>query len=85
MRPLRRVLPRLLFVIVFASGLLGCGLLAKPGVRTIYVPAGTPVQLRERIAAARVWVADKDGQLIEGEMDLPEGWWVLEDDETKEK
>lgn len=47
--------------------------------RTIYVPDGTPVRLRETIRKAKVWVLDKDGNPVASEMDLPEGWYVLPD------
>ncbi len=47
------------------------------GVRTIYVPGGTPVRLRETVQDARVWVKDSDGAVVAGEMDLPEGWYCL--------
>ncbi len=54
--------------------------LAAPGclrTRTLYVPDGEPVRLRETIPAAKVWVLDADGKPTAGEMDLPEGWYVL--------
>lgn len=54
----------------------GCGT-----TRTIYVPAGEPVRLRETVRAARVWVADARGEWVEGVMDLPEGWYCLPDRE----
>jgi len=47
--------------------------------RTIYVPDGTPVRLRETVRSARVWVLDSDGQPVTGRMDLPDGWYVLPD------
>jgi len=45
--------------------------------RTIYVPDGTPVRLREPIKKAKIWVLDKDGKAVKGTMDLPEGWYAL--------
>lgn len=55
----------------------------SPFTRTIYVPHGTPVRLRETIKDAKVWVKDADGQVVPGKMDLPEGWYALpvEDEE----
>ena len=51
--------------------------------RTIYVPAGEPVRLRETIRKAKVWVAGEDGKPVAGVMDLPEGWYALPvDDEN---
>ena len=55
-------------VVVLASG---CG------TRTIYVPDGTPVRLRETIHSAKVWVLDADGKPVASRMDLPEGWYCL--------
>ena len=58
-----------LLVLVLSGG---CG-----GVRTIYVPDGTPVRLREPVRGAKVWVLDSAGQPVPGRMDLPEGWYCL--------
>lgn len=66
---LRRLIP-LLLPIVFVYG---CG------ARTVYVPPGEPVRLRETIPDAKVWVAGADGEPVAGEMDLPEGWYCLPD------
>jgi hypothetical protein len=46
-------------------------------VRTIYVPDGAPVRLRETIEDAKVWVLDADGKPVASQMDLPEGWYAL--------
>ena len=59
-----------IFVIVCLSG---CA------TRTVLVPPGEPVRLRETIRSAKVWVADKDGREIPGVVDLPEGWYALPD------
>ena len=69
MRLLKHLIPFLLPFVL----LTGC-------VRTIYVPHGTPVRLRETVKDAKVWVKDADGQAVEGRMDLPEGWYALPDD-----
>lgn len=45
--------------------------------RTVYVPHGTPVRLRERVKNVKVWVKDSDGKAVAGKMDLPEGWYCL--------
>jgi hypothetical protein len=47
-------------------------------VRTIYVPDGKAVRLRQTIRNAKVWVIDADGQPVAGTMDLPEGWYCLD-------
>ena len=54
----------------------GCGA-GAPFTRTIYVPDGTPVRLRETIHGAKVWVKDANGQALPGRMDLPEGWYAI--------
>ena len=56
-------------------------LLSGCATRTIYVPDGTPVRLRETVRDAKVWVLDRQGQPVAGQMDLPEGWYVLPDAE----
>ena len=50
-------------------------------VRTVYVPHGAPVRLRETIRDAKVWVKEADGRVCEGRMDLAEGWYALPIDE----
>jgi len=47
--------------------------------RTVYIPSGEPVRLRETIRNAKVWVLDKTGTPVPGVMDLPESWYVLPD------
>ena len=47
--------------------------------RTVYVPDGKAVRLRETIENARIWALDHDGEPVPGSMDLPEGWYVLPD------
>jgi len=66
----RTALAAEVFVIVCLSG---CA------TRTVLVPPGEPVRLRETVRQAKVWVADKDGKEIPGVVDLPEGWYVLPD------
>ena len=58
--------------------------LAGCWTRTIYVPAGEPVRLRETVRAAKVWVLDENGKPVAGRMDLPEGWYCLPIDEENE-
>jgi hypothetical protein len=59
----------LLPILLLASA-VGC-------TRTIYVPHGTPVRLRETVKDVKVWVKDADGQPVAGKMDLYEGWYSL--------
>jgi hypothetical protein len=51
--------------------------------RTIYVPAGEPVRIRETVKDAKVWVLDKDGKPVAGRMDLPESWYALPPEEEE--
>jgi len=55
-------------------------ILLLPGcaIRTVYVPPGEPVRLRETVKRAKVWVLDKNGEPVPGVMDLPEGWYCLD-------
>ena len=46
--------------------------------RTVYVPDGKAVRLRQTIPNAKVWVMDADGKPVAGTMDLPEGWFCLD-------
>jgi len=46
-------------------------------VRTIYVPHGTPVRLRQTVKDAKVWVKDSGSEPVAGRMDIPEGWYCL--------
>ena len=57
-------------------------LILLPGcfTRTVYVPHGTPVKLRESIEA-KIWVKVKDGEDIPSKMTIPEGWYALPVDE----
>ena len=59
-------------------------LLTGCAVRTVYVPHGTPVRLRETIRNAKVWVKDSGGKPVAGRMDLPEGWFCLPVDDADE-
>ena len=45
--------------------------------RTIYVPNGEPVRLRESLEGVKVWVLDSKGTPTKGEIDIPEGWYAL--------
>jgi len=69
---IRKLIPFLLPILL----LTGC-------VRTIYVPHGTPVRLRETVKDVRGWVKDAGGEPVAGRMDLAEGWYALplEDEE----
>ena len=53
-------------------------------MRTVYVPHGTPVRLRETIPQAKVWVKDSQGEPVKGRIDLHEGWFCLAVEEAAE-
>jgi hypothetical protein len=63
----------LVWVLVVSS----FGALGGCTTRTIYVPDGKAVQLRQRVKNCKVWVWDKDGKRVAGKMTLPEGWYAL--------
>ena len=47
------------------------------GYRTIYVPDGTPVRLRQSVKGVDCWVLDQNGDWVKGRVDIPEGWYAL--------
>jgi len=57
-------------LLVVLSASAGC-------TRTIYVPHGEPVRLRETVKDVKVWVMGPDGKPVAGVMDVPEGWYAL--------
>lgn len=57
-------------ILLLALTCVGCA-------RTVYVPAGEPVRLRETVKNVKVWVMGADGKPIAGTMNLQEGWYVL--------
>ncbi len=61
----------------WATVLLCVLFLSGCGTRTIYVPHGEPVRLRETIHGAKVWVKDQNGNTVAGRVDLLEGWYCL--------
>ena len=63
---------RTLLTIVLASAICsGCTMFT----RTIYVPEGKMIRLRQSFRNAKIWVKEKDGNIAEGRMDVPEGWY----------
>lgn len=61
--------------LIFAAALLLSGCFT----RTIYVPPGKSVRLRETIRGAKIWALDAESKPVAGTIDLPEGWYVLPD------
>ena len=62
------------FLVLLCSG---CSLIT----RTIYIPHGQAVRLRQEVKNVKVWVKTKDGEIAEGKITLPEGWYCLPSDD----
>ena len=43
--------------------------------RTVYVPDGQPIMLRQDVRSVKVWALDSKGKPVPGVMDLKEGWF----------
>jgi hypothetical protein len=65
---------RYIALILFSLSLSGCLF-----TRTVYVPHGSAVRLREELKSVEVWVLDENGEPVAGKMPLPEGWYCLPD------
>lgn len=63
---------RIIFFFILSIFLSGC-LFTK----TIYVPHGQAVRLRQKINKCKVWVKTKNNETIPSTMDIPEGWYCL--------
>lgn len=70
---------RTLWKMALAATFCASVFLSGCATRTVLVPPGEPVRLRETLRGVKVWIADKNGREIEGVVDLPEGWYVLPD------
>ena len=60
-------------IILCIVALTGCTMFT----RTIYVPEGKAIRLRQPVNNAKIWVKEKDGNIAEGRMNVPEGWYCL--------
>ncbi|MBN1554458.1 MAG: hypothetical protein JXA11_06915, partial [Phycisphaerae bacterium] len=47
--------------------------------RTVYIPPGEPVRLRETVKNVKIWTVDKNGKPVPGKVNLAEGWYCLPD------
>lgn len=45
--------------------------------RTIYVPDGAPVRLREDVHRVKIWAKDEAGKWVPGRMTLKNGWYAI--------
>ena len=68
-----------------AALILLCGIACASGcgTRTVYVPHGSPVRLRETVRGVKIWAQDKNGEWVPGRLDLPEGWYALPDEKEE--
>ena len=60
-------------VVMLLLSVSGCS------TRTVYVPDGEPVRLRQTVKNVRVWTMDKHGGMVPGVVDISEGWYALPD------
>jgi hypothetical protein len=51
--------------------------------RTVYVPEGKMIQLRQTVRNAKIWVKESDGNIAQGRMDVPEGWFCAPKEQPK--
>lgn len=62
-----------IFIIVAILSLSGCTMFT----RTVYVPDGSAIRLRQDLKNVKIWAKQKDGATAEGRMDIPEGWFCF--------
>ena len=62
-----------LLALIFCLSLSGCTMFT----RTVYVPDGASVRLRQPLKYVKIWAKQIDGSIAEGRMDIPEGWFLL--------
>ena len=60
-------------ILFFLLFLCGCTMFT----RTIYVPEGQTVRLRQDVNNVKVWVKTADGGVAEGRITLKEGWFAV--------
>ena len=65
-----------LLMIVYATILAGSAGCQFGGTKTVLVPPGSPVRIREDVSA-KVWVRDDKGGWLESEAKIPAGWFAL--------
>lgn len=68
------------FILITCVSMTGCDWFT----RTVYVPSGKAVRLRQDVQNVKVWVKTKDGETIPGSMTLKEGWFVLPVEPTED-
>ncbi|MBI9017376.1 MAG: hypothetical protein JEZ07_08970 [Phycisphaerae bacterium] len=75
-RKIRQSWPVVL-LLLFMITITGC-----VNTRTIYVPDGTPVKLRETVKNVKVWIM-VDGRQQPSTMNIPAGWYCVALDEDQ--
>lgn len=66
-----RNMSHLLSVALLAMVVSGCAIFT----RTVYVPDGKAVRLRQDVKNVKIWVKEVGGNTAEGRMTLKEGWY----------
>lgn len=61
--------------LILLLALPACGIFTK--YRTVYVPPGASVRLREDVEDVDIWALDETGKPVPGTMTLHEGWYVV--------
>lgn len=62
---------RLILAITIIWSISGCAIFT----RTVYVPDGKAVRLRQDVKNVKIWVKEVGGNTAEGRMTLREGWY----------
>ena len=65
---------------VIALSVSGCSLIPT---RTIYVPPGRSVRLRQDIKNVKIWIKDAKGEVRASTLTLKEGWFVMSMEDAK--
>ena len=63
---------KIIIILALTFLLTGCAF-----TRTVYIPYGKAVQLRETVKDVKIWAKDANGKLVPGKLDLPNGWMCL--------
>lgn len=64
-----------IYLLIFMIALSGCAF-----TKTVYVPHGQAVRLRQELKNVKVWVRTSDDKTLPSSMTIPEGWFCLPKD-----
>lgn len=70
----------LILLCLFSFTQAGCTIFT----RTVYVPDGSSVRLRQSLKNVKIWAKQKDGSIAEGRMNIPEGWFMFYNSDWQE-